>query len=185
MALQVEPLRKADEQRNKLLADQRLGEAHAQFARLAGRKVNWRLIVGNITDTTVDLEGYNLGNYLPDGKKGFRPYSAFLSVSAWAASTPPRRLTPGGNWVVGVPEPVPPPQPFPPPDPLPGFIQPKPTEYFTPGLEIGKVISKARATRLAAGEKVLVSGKIAYCVVSGPYPDRGIALCIVEAKSPD
>jgi hypothetical protein len=171
LALQVEPVFKADNQQNKLRADEELGKANATFAKLAGRKVNWRIKVAGVTEvkpvqpaklpgqpfepaptyTVVQLENYDLG------------VRAHLVVSALATSTPVGRPSPGGSW---------------------GW------QALQEGntLEVGKVISKARATRLAKGDKVLVSGKVAYCVGSGaddPTGWRFIALCLVEAKSPD
>jgi hypothetical protein len=160
------PVAEADRQNNKLLSDERLETANAKLKELSGRKVSWRFKVKAVDEKQVTLAHYHLNAYKLRS-------TGTLRISALAEDKSPGTLPPGGNWS--------------------GQFGHVAHSDFLPDMEVGKVISKDHAKRLASGQ-VLVTGKIAYCVASGAHLTPGdslqwghrtIALCIVGAKCPE
>jgi hypothetical protein len=164
IAAQAETVYRTEDQRNKLLLEDRLQAMHAELAKMVGQQVNWQVEVDRVDETSVHLSVYELNKYLATTEYG---RIGTLIISGIAESSPSGVLELDGDWHGN------------------SHVR---NEHFRPGLEIGRVISKARAKQLAHGDKVRIQGKIAYCVASSrpDYHDwRAFALCLVETKCPD
>lgn len=171
IARQTAYVTQADENRNELLAAQRLEEVQSTFDVLNGQSVHWEVPVIAITGDYVLMQSdYSFDKDVLGDDEGYGQYWIGLHIFGIAESEPPTRLPAGGSW-----------------NSMTNFAFDADNADFQPRLPIGTVIGTEQAMQLAAGDRVLVTGKIAYCVLSGSdsFTSRALALCIVDAKCPD